>query len=95
MSNQQLGHNDQFLIKAKSLAASEVAKDRQNPVSHDDMYVVWFAKTLGNWKALVSTDITPGIYIEVTYNGAKRETYVDVYKKESNITYEDNPEGIN
>lgn len=33
--------------------------------------VVWFSKTLQNWKALVSTNVSDGMYYEVTYNGDK------------------------
>lgn len=69
---------DRFLDRAKLLAAN-AAELRQ-----EDMYVVWFCKTLGNWKALVSTDVRPGVYVEVTHNGAKSETYVDLYAKHSN-----------
>ena len=47
----------------------------------DDVFVVWFAKTLQNWKCLVSTTVPDGMYYEVTPNGDKNETYVDVYKK--------------
>ena len=52
----------------------------------DDIYVVWFCKTLQNWKALVSTTISDGMYYEVTHNGDTNETYVDVYKKWENFT---------
>jgi hypothetical protein len=55
----------------------------------DKVYVVWFCKTLQNWKALVSTDIADGMYYEVTYNGDKKETYLDVYKKWENICVPD------
>ena len=48
-----------------------------------DMYVVWFCKTLQNWKALVS-GVYIKKYIEVTYNGDRKETYVDVYQKACN-----------
>lgn len=51
----------------------------------DDVYVVWFNKTLKNWKALLSTNIKDGIYYEVTYNGERNETYVDAYKHLANI----------
>jgi hypothetical protein len=48
----------------------------------DDIYIVWFCKTLQNWKALLSTDvITTGVYFEVTYNGDKNEMYLDHYTK--------------
>lgn len=52
----------------------------------DDVYVVWFCKTLQNWKALVSTTLPDGIYYEITYNGNTGETYIDVYKKWENYT---------
>lgn len=49
-----------------------------------DVYVVWFSKTLQNWKALVSTTASDGMYYEVTYNGDKKEAYLDAYKKWEN-----------
>lgn len=49
------------------------------------VYVVWLCKTLQNNKALLSTDIEDGMYYEVTYNGDKKEFYLDVYKKTENI----------
>lgn len=50
-----------------------------------DIYVVWFCKTLQNWKAMVSTNIADDCYYEVTHNGDKVETYVDRYIKEYNV----------
>ena len=55
-------------------------------ITMDDVFVVWFCKTLQNWKALVSTTISDGMYFEVTHNGDKNETYLDVYKKCENVT---------
>lgn len=55
-------------------------------ISTDDVYIVWFCKTLQNWKALVSTTLCDGMYYEVTHNGDKNETYVDAYKKWENFT---------
>ena len=52
----------------------------------DNIYIVWFCKTLQNWKALVSTTIPDGMYYEITHNGDTNETYVDVYKKWENFT---------
>ncbi len=51
-----------------------------NKITPEDMYIVWFCKTLQNWKALVS-GVYVNEYIEVTYNGEKQEIYVDVYTK--------------
>ena len=58
-------------------------------ITTDDVYVVWFCKTLQNWKAMVSTNVSDGMYYEVTHNGDKGETYVDVYKKWENICIKD------
>ena len=58
-------------------------------ITTEDVYVVWFCKTLQNWKAMVSTNVSDGMYYEVTHNGDKGETYVDVYKKWDNICVKD------
>lgn len=55
----------------------------------DDVFVVWFCKTLQNWKALVSTTVSDGKYYEVTHNGDKNETYLDVYVKLHNEAISD------
>ena len=54
----------------------------------DDVFVVWFSKTLQNWKALVSTTLSDGMYFEITYNGDKKEVYLDAYKKWENVRIE-------
>lgn len=58
-------------------------------ITKDNVYVVWFCKTLQNWKALLSTSIPDGMYYEITYNGDKKETYLDAYKKWENIRIPD------
>jgi uncharacterized protein DUF6275 len=52
-------------------------------------YIVWFSKTLQNWKALVSTTLPDLRYYEVTYNGDKREMYIDTYTKIANMVIPD------
>jgi hypothetical protein len=74
---------DQFLIKAKDL----VAEVSSVPVTQ--IYIVWFAKALENWKALLSTAVADGRYYEVTYNGGEKEAYVDTYEKVDNDVYPD------
>ena len=58
-------------------------------ISIEDVFVVWFSKTLQNWKALVSTTVPDNRYYELTYNGDKGETYVDVYVKLENKVVKD------
>lgn len=57
----------------------------ERKITANDVFVVWFCKTLQNWKALISTTISDGMYYEVTHNGDKRETYIDAYKKWENL----------
>ena len=54
-------------------------------INEDDIYCVWLCKTLQNNKGLFSTDRLLGLYFEFTWNGDKREGYLDVYKKQSNV----------
>ena len=58
-------------------------------LTESEVFIVWFSKTLQNWKALVSTTISDGMYYEVTYNGDKKETYLDAYKKWENVCVKD------
>ena len=53
-------------------------------LTEDNVYIVWFSKTLQNFKALVSTAVSDGMYYEITYNGDKNELYLDAYKKWEN-----------
>lgn len=50
-------------------------------ITQDNVFIVWFCKTVQNWKAMVSTDVHDGMYYEVTYDGDARRIYLDAYKK--------------
>ena len=77
-----------MMEKAKQLVVDffneEVEKTDGFTLTVDDVYIVWWSKTLQNWKALVSTTVSDGMYYEVTYNGDRDEIYVDAYKKWKN-----------
>lgn len=47
----------------------------------DHVYVVQFTYILGNWKALVSTELPDGMYYEVTYDKRRGIAYLDPYKR--------------
>lgn len=53
-------------------------------LSMDDVYVVWFCKTLQNWKAIVSTMRPDDRIYEVTFDGDRSVAYVDTYLKTHN-----------
>ena len=81
--------NDAMQKRAKELVVNyfndHVDKTDKKTITEDDVFIVWFCKTLQNWKALVSTTISDGMYYEVTHNGDKNETYLDAYKKWENV----------
>lgn len=58
--------------------------DDMDGISTDDVFVVWYSKTLQNHKALLGTRFA-NHYFECTYNGDKEEMYVDVYDKVQNV----------
>lgn len=53
-------------------------------ITEADVFIVWMCKTLQNSKAMVSTTLFDGMYYELTYNGNKKELYLDAYKKWEN-----------
>lgn len=72
------------IVKAYVLSNLE----KTDPRPDFEVYVVWFAFTLGHWKALVSTSLSDGMYYEVTHNTASDEIYLDAYKKFQNVKLE-------
>lgn len=69
--------------KFNNLAINAVLQENQN-IEVNDMFFVWMCKTLQNNKALIGVHHSP-CYYEVTYNGDKKELYVDEYIKNRNI----------
>lgn len=63
---------------------NQVDKTDNLKITEDNVFIVWSCKTLQNNKALVSTTVGDGMYYELTYNGDKKELYLDAYKKWEN-----------
>ncbi|WP_338985773.1 DUF6275 family protein [Fusobacterium animalis] len=63
---------------------ARVEKTDNTKITKDDVFIVWYCKTLQNAKALLSTTVSDGMYYELTYNGDKKELYLDAYKKWEN-----------
>lgn len=75
--------------RAKDLVR-EYVTPRQSPDAQTfEVFIIWFSKTLQNWKACVGTTLADEMYYEVTYNGDKRETYLDAYNKVENVCIPD------
>lgn len=58
--------------------------DKSDPKPTFEVYTVWKSKALQNWKYLLSSTLFDGMYYELTYNGDKKEWYLDAYKKFEN-----------
>lgn len=63
--------------------------DKSDPEPTFEVYTVWKAKVLQNWKYLISSTLIDGMYYEVTYNGDRQEWYLDAYKKFENRVIEE------
>lgn len=89
-----VGESTDFQQRAKQLVKDYVdSMYRQNnpdsEIPEYTVYVVWFAKTLQNWKAILGTTMPDGRLFELTYDGDKRTTYFDAYKKQDNFPVPD------
>ena len=80
--------NDRFLELCKKTIVdyfnNRVEITDNMKITENNVFIVWSCKTLQNNKALVSTNISDGMYYELTYNGDKKELYLDAYKKWEN-----------
>lgn len=56
-----------------------------NTVSSDEIFLVWYCKTLQNHKALLGIIGQYDEYFEAIYDGDNNKVYLDVYKKDKNI----------
>lgn len=65
-------------------ANAHLDKSDAKKITEDDVFIVWMCKTLQNSKAMVSTTLFDGMYYELTYNGNRKELYLDAYKKWEN-----------
>ena len=80
--------NDKFIELCKKIvkdyANEHLDKSDNVQIAEENVFVVWSCKTLQNNKALLRTTLSDGMYYELTYNGDKRELYLDAYKKFEN-----------
>ena len=58
--------------------------DKSDSTPTFEVFTVWKSKVLQNWKYLLSSTLFDGMYYELTYNGDKKEWYLDAYKKFEN-----------
>lgn len=72
------------LVKKTVRGYVEEHLDKSDERPTYDVYIVWYCKSLQNWKALASTTICDGMYYELTLDGNRDALYFDAYKKFEN-----------
>lgn len=81
--------NREFIKLAKQKVANYTFDELNCKQTSIGIFVVWQAKILQNHKALLATDIEDDQhYYEATYNGDKKQLYLDVYNKQENKCFE-------
>jgi hypothetical protein len=86
---------EKYYDKAIELVRNKILREIPiHRLSTEDLEVtlVWFTKTLQNWKAIVITNLLDDLMYEVTYDGNKKQTYIDTYHKIENVCIPD--EGV-
>lgn len=78
--------NNEFEIFALGVVKDYIEEhlDKSDEKPFYEVFIVWSCKTLQNNKALISSSLSDGMYYECTYNGDKKELYLDAYKKFEN-----------
>ena len=81
--------NEEMLYLAKRVVVNynENRAEEAEELTMENTAIVWFSKTLQNFKALVITTLPDDLYYEVTYDGDNNQIYLDVYNKIFNQAY--------
>ena len=58
--------------------------DKSDDIPEFEVYTVWKAKILQNWKYLLASTLPDGMYYELTFDGDKNRWYLYAYKKFEN-----------
>lgn len=79
---------DKIVIETlRSYIDNIIKGDREGKVAIPayNIFITWKCKVLQNYKYLLCTDLQDNKYYELTYNGDKRELYIDEYDKVNNV----------
>lgn len=81
--------DEKFIGMGKHEVVEWLRKNTNTPedFTEADVFVVWYCKTLQNWKGLFGTydTLRSNMYFELTLNGDKNELYLDAYMKVENV----------
>lgn len=83
--------SDEFIRKAKTSIMRDFYENVPD-IEEKEVLLIWFCKTIQNWKAIFTTIFSDGKIFEVTYNGDKDEMYIDEYIKNKKKIYRNKDE---
>lgn len=79
--------------KFEVICKNELIKELKEKYNEDytikDLHLVWFGKILQNYKCVICDLKDNQRYYECTYNGEKKQLYVDIYNKQFNSLVEE------
>ena len=84
MTSQEFINECRYRITCRHNDKVDTLKGEDNFIETENVHCVWFNKSLQNYKGLFIILPLDGKYYECTYNGDKKELYIDTYNKESN-----------
>lgn len=74
-----------FELMCKEALVKALKENYDEDLTIDELHIVWFSKTLQNFKCTI-IDLRPNQrYYECSFNGDKNELYLDIYEKKHNI----------
>ena len=74
-----------FELMCKEALIKALKENYGEELEVDELHIVWFCKSLQNFKCTI-IDLRPNQrYYECSLNGDKNELYVDIYEKKHNI----------
>jgi len=75
----------EYQVKAKNELIKILKEKYDETLTIEELHLVWFSKVLQNFKCIIIDLNDNQRMYECTYNGDKKEMYLDIYKKEHNI----------
>lgn len=78
-----------FEVICKNELIKELKELYREEYTIEDLHLVWFSKCLQNYKCTICDLKDNSRYYECTYNGDKKQLYVDIYDKQFNTVVEE------
>ena len=77
-----------FEVICKNAIINKLEKEFNEPkMSIKELHLVWFSKTLQNFKCIIIDSRKNQRLYECTFNGDKKELYIDFYDKQKNYKF--------